>query len=96
MQNLKSKGKSSYIENFIKDEEGDEDDISYEDRDTLFNDAVQIIIQDKKASASYLQRKLKIGYNRAARMMEDMEALGLVGAADGSKPREVLVTNWPS
>ena len=62
-----------------------------EEQDDLYDDAVQIVIQSGKASTSMVQRHLKIGYNRAARIIDMMEANGVVGPADGSRPREVLV-----
>ena len=74
----------------------DDDDDSYEhvvfsdDNDPLYDQALEIVTFAGKASASYVQRKLKIGYNRAARLIEEMEANGIVGPANGSKPREIL------
>ncbi|MCF7831804.1 MAG: DNA translocase FtsK [Candidatus Pacebacteria bacterium] len=65
-------------------EDGDDDD-------DLYEEAKQVVIDAKKASTSYLQRKLKIGYARAARLMDILEERGVVGPADGAKPREVLV-----
>lgn len=59
--------------------------------DTLFDEAIRIICQHDKASASLLQRRLSIGYSRAARILDQLEAVGAVGMADGSKPRDVLV-----
>ncbi|MFW5887555.1 MAG: DNA translocase FtsK [Bacteriovoracia bacterium] len=59
-------------------------------KDELFDDAVRIVYEYKQASASMLQRRLKIGYNRAANLIEVMEAKGIVGPQQGSKPREVL------
>lgn len=61
--------------------------------DELFREAVEIVCQHDRASASLLQRRLSIGYARAARILDQLEAAGVVGAADGSKPREVLVQN---
>ena len=58
--------------------------------DPLYDQAVEIVMQAGKASASYIQRRLKIGYNRAARLVEEMEEKGLVGPANGSKPREII------
>lgn len=58
--------------------------------DPLYEEAVEIVLQTKKASASYLQRRLSIGYNRAARLIEEMELKGIVGPMQGSKPREVF------
>lgn len=58
--------------------------------DPLYEEAVGIVLQTKKASASYLQRRLSIGYNRAARLIEEMEHKGIVGPMQGSKPREVF------
>lgn len=58
--------------------------------DPLYEEAVEVVLQTKKASASYLQRRLSIGYNRAARLIEEMEAQGIVGPMQGSKPREVF------
>ncbi|MFA7125711.1 MAG: DNA translocase FtsK, partial [Sphaerochaetaceae bacterium] len=69
------------------DEEGDFDDGSDE---ALMEKALNIVRERQSASASYLQRRLKIGYNRAARLVEQMEDLGYVGPARGSKPRELI------
>jgi S-DNA-T family DNA segregation ATPase FtsK/SpoIIIE len=59
----------------------------------MFRDAVRVVIENKKASTSLLQRRLRIGYGRAARLIEEMEEQGIIGAADGSRPREVLVSS---
>jgi S-DNA-T family DNA segregation ATPase FtsK/SpoIIIE len=61
--------------------------------DDMFRDAVRVVIENKKASTSLLQRRLRIGYGRAARLIEEMEEQGIIGAADGSRPREVLVSS---
>jgi len=61
--------------------------------DDMFRDAVRVVIENKKASTSLLQRRLRIGYGRAARLIETMEEQGIVGPADGSRPREVLVSS---
>lgn len=60
--------------------------------DEFYEQAVELIIEKKKASVSMLQRQFRIGYNRAARLMEDLEKRGMVGPEDGSKPRKVLIT----
>jgi S-DNA-T family DNA segregation ATPase FtsK/SpoIIIE len=59
----------------------------------IYKDAVRVVIEARKASTSLLQRKLRIGYGKAARLIETMEEQGIIGAADGSRPREVLVTS---
>ena len=64
-----------------------------EERDNLFAEAVRIVCGSDKASASLLQRRLSVGYARAARMLDQLEASGVVGRADGSKPRDVLINN---
>ncbi|HEX5784653.1 MAG TPA: DNA translocase FtsK, partial [Burkholderiaceae bacterium] len=61
------------------------------EKDALYDQAVAIVLQDRKASISYVQRKLKIGYNRAARLLEDMENAGLVSALTTSGQRDILV-----
>lgn len=61
--------------------------------DDMFKDAVKVVIEGGKASTSLLQRRLRIGYGRAARLIETMEEQGIVGPADGSRPREVLVSS---
>jgi DNA segregation ATPase FtsK/SpoIIIE, S-DNA-T family len=61
--------------------------------DDMFRDAVNVVIENRKASTSLLQRRLRIGYGRAARIMEQMEEQGIIGHADGSRPREVLVSS---
>lgn len=59
--------------------------------DTLYKDALRVVVDSRKASTSLLQRRLRIGYARAARIIEQMEEQGVIGAADGSRPREVLI-----
>lgn len=61
--------------------------------DDMLKDAVRVVIESRKASTSLLQRKLRIGYGRAARLIEEMEEQGIIGQADGSRPREVLVSS---
>ncbi len=61
--------------------------------DSLYKDAVRVVIESGKASASLLQRRLRIGYGRAARLIDHMEEAGIVGSAKGSRPREVLVSS---
>jgi S-DNA-T family DNA segregation ATPase FtsK/SpoIIIE len=61
--------------------------------DDMFRDAVGVVIENHKASTSLLQRRLRIGYGRAARLIEQMEEQGIIGQADGSRPREVLVSS---
>ena len=60
-------------------------------RDELFEDAARIIVRHQQGSVSLLQRRLKVGYSRAARLVDELEAAGVVGPFDGSKAREVLV-----
>lgn len=67
-----------------------------EDHDELYDQAVQIVTETRQASISMIQRRLRIGYNRAARLIEKMEAQGVVGPADGAKPREVYAGNLSS
>lgn len=62
-------------------------------RDSMFEEVVRLVCQFDHASASFLQRKLKVGYSRAARILDQLEEVGIVGPAEGSKPREVLVRN---
>jgi S-DNA-T family DNA segregation ATPase FtsK/SpoIIIE len=66
---------------------------SIEDRDKLFRDAAEVIVTAQQGSASLLQRKLKLGYNRAGRIIDQLEAAGIVGQFEGSKARQVLVTD---
>ncbi len=62
-------------------------------QDDMFKDAVRVVVDSGKASASLLQRRLRVGYARAARLMEEMEEQGLIGPADGARPRDVLVSS---
>jgi S-DNA-T family DNA segregation ATPase FtsK/SpoIIIE len=89
---LKKLGPPQYIEDevFFNDEEEGGDFEGEPGNDPLFERALEIVVSQGKASASYLQRRLKVGYNRAARLVEEMEMRGIVGPAQGSKPREIL------
>jgi len=70
--------------------DGDSGEDGEAEHDELYNDAVRLVIEFGKASTSLLQRRLRIGYGRAAHLIDIMESDGIVGAADGPKPREVL------
>ncbi len=61
------------------------------DLDTLFSEAARLVVSNQHGSTSMIQRRLKLGYNRAGRIMDQLEAMGIVGASEGSKPREVLI-----
>ncbi len=63
----------------------------FDAEDSLYMDAVNVVVESKKASASLLQRRLRVGYSRAARLIEAMEEQGIIGPADGARPREVLI-----
>jgi len=69
----------------------DSGNMGEEGQDDLFEEAREIVIRSKKASTSYLQRRLKIGYSRAARLIDELEEAGVVGSANGSKAREILI-----
>lgn len=86
----KALGQPDYIDDEIFFDDDMEDFVAGDSEDPLMDKALEIVITAGKASASYLQRRLKIGYNRAARIIEEMEARGIVGPANGSKPREIL------
>ncbi|MCY4372725.1 MAG: DNA translocase FtsK [Spirochaetaceae bacterium] len=88
---VRTLGQPDYIdEDVLFEEEELEGPISEGSDDPMMEQALDIVLASGKASASYLQRKLKIGYNRAARLVEEMEARGIVGPAQGSKAREVV------
>ncbi len=76
---------------YFGEESGTSIDINISDRDKLFRDAAEIIVTAQQGSASLLQRKLKLGYNRAGRLIDQLEAAGIVGHFEGSKARQVLV-----
>ena len=61
------------------------------DRDKLFREAAEVVVQNQQGSTSLLQRRLKVGYGRAARIIDQLHAAGVLGPPDGSKPRDVLV-----
>lgn len=91
---LKNQGKPIYDESILAPKPGEnagpgED----EDQDEMYDQAVALVAETRQASISMVQRRLRIGYNRAARMIERMEAEGIVGPQSGSKPREVLVSH---
>ncbi|TVR66280.1 MAG: DNA translocase FtsK [Spirochaetaceae bacterium] len=87
---VKEFGEPEYIDDeiFIDEDEDELGDNFLED--PLMEQAIEVVTSTRKASASYLQRRLKVGYNRAARMVEEMERMGLVGPQNGSKPRQVI------
>ena len=96
---LKQKGEPVYLDEVTQDPINGRDDIpgleplksrDDSDLDPLYDEAVAIVTETRKASISYLQRRLKVGYNRAARMIEEMEDSGVVSAVQSSGSREVI------
>ncbi|MDP9150872.1 MAG: DNA translocase FtsK, partial [Myxococcota bacterium] len=89
---LRSQGEPVYDDNILKPRDDDEAAAEEDaEQDPLYDDAVRIVADTRRCSTSWLQRKLGLGYNRAARIVEMMERRGLVGAASGAKDREVLI-----
>ncbi|KUJ62015.1 cell division protein FtsK [Flavobacteriaceae bacterium CRH] len=78
---------------FVGEESGINLDMDISDRDTLFREAAEIIVNAQQGSASLLQRKLKLGYNRAGRLIDQLEAAGIVGPFEGSKARSVNISD---
>jgi DNA segregation ATPase FtsK/SpoIIIE, S-DNA-T family len=102
VENLKSRGEPDYLDEIIRGpSEGGAEAIAgietaNDASDPLYDEAVRIVTETRKASISYIQRRLKVGYNRAARMVEEMESSGLVGPLESNGSREVLAGPPPS
>ena len=93
---VKNQAEADYDDNFDPGEvsENDMDSGSESGQgDPLFEEAKALVIETQKASASMLQRRLSVGFNRATRLMEELEAAGVIGPAEGTKPRKVLLNN---
>ncbi len=98
---IKKQGESEYseeiqkeIENKAAQEKGSkftDDGSAGENLDPLFDDAVEVVLETGKASTSFLQRKLGVGYSRGSKIMDQMEEKGIIGAQDGAKPRKILI-----
>ncbi|MBE9591849.1 MAG: DNA translocase FtsK, partial [Proteobacteria bacterium] len=86
-ENMKPDYDSSIADEISAEEEVEEVE---GDKDEKYQEAVELVLQTGQASISFVQRKLRVGYNRAARMIEAMEKQGIVGPSDGSRPREIL------
>ena len=88
---VRTQGQAEYVEDMVPQvEDKQEETETFEDE--LYDQAVQIILEAKQASVSLLQRRMRVGYTRAARLIDTMEARGIVGPYEGSKPREVLMS----
>jgi S-DNA-T family DNA segregation ATPase FtsK/SpoIIIE len=91
---LREQGQPEFDETLTRlKEESEAQETRGEDVDEMYDQAIRIVAETRNASISYLQRRLKVGYNRAARMIEQMENDGIVGPQDGTKPREVHVSS---
>ena len=93
---LKAKSEPNYIDEILNPNDGNNilgESVSSGEKDPLYDEAVEIVLRTKKASISYVQRNLRIGYNRAARIIEDMEKAGLVTPMQNNGNREVIVNN---
>ena len=82
-----------YLPEYVGDDEPIQggDGMTYAELDDMFEDAARLVIQNQHGSTSMIQRRLKLGYNRAGRIMDQLESVGIVGPAEGSKPRDVLM-----
>ena len=92
-------GQKGYVDahllpEFVGEESSSNIDIDASERDALFREAAEVIVTAQQGSASLLQRKLKLGYNRAGRIIDQMEAAGVVGPFEGSKARQVLISDF--
>jgi S-DNA-T family DNA segregation ATPase FtsK/SpoIIIE len=87
---LKKQARPVYDPTVLQADQESDDELPEEELDEKYDEAVALVTRLRQASVSLIQRHLRVGYNRAARMIERMEAEGVVGPSDGSKPREVL------
>jgi S-DNA-T family DNA segregation ATPase FtsK/SpoIIIE len=83
-----------HLPEYIDDSESGIQDIDLKKRDSMFDDAARMVVQHQQGSTSLIQRKLAIGYNRAGRIIDQLEAAGIVGPFEGSKARDVLVSDF--
>ena len=77
----------------VPTEDGDSVELDSGDRDSLFEDAARLVVMTQQGSTSLIQRKLKLGYNRAGRIVDQLEAAGILGGFEGSKARRVMIPN---
>ena len=91
-EHLRSQGTPEYNEEILKADEEKDDDLPEEKVDARFDEAVQIVADTQRCSTSWLQRKMTVGYNRAAKMVEMMEKRGMVGPPNGSRDREIFMS----
>ncbi len=85
-----------YLPEYVSEEDTDMLEVDLSKRDALFDDAARLVVINQSGSTSLLQRKFSIGYNRAGKIMDQLEAAGIVGPPDGSKPRQVFYSDMPS
>jgi S-DNA-T family DNA segregation ATPase FtsK/SpoIIIE len=88
---LKKQGKPSYDSSILLEVKKEKEAAGEEEYDEKYDEAVAFVAEAEQASISLIQRRFRIGYNRAARIIEKMEKEGVVGSSDGVKPREVLI-----
>jgi S-DNA-T family DNA segregation ATPase FtsK/SpoIIIE len=95
----KEQGAPEYREEILAVRETDDDGIAlggeFDEEDDLYRKALEVVVERKVASISYIQRRLRIGYNRAARLVERMEEEGLLAPGEHGKPREILTGKFP-
>jgi S-DNA-T family DNA segregation ATPase FtsK/SpoIIIE len=94
--NQKAYPEAYLLPEYVGEESGTNLDIEIGDRDSMFREAAEVIVTAQQGSASLLQRKLKLGYNRAGRLIDQLEAAGIVGPFEGSKARGVLISDLVS
>ena len=85
-----------YLPEYTGEEEGSPMEVDLKKRDSLFDEAAKLVVQYQQGSTSLIQRRMNLGYNRAGRIMDQLEAAGIVGPAEGSKARQVLITDFAS
>lgn len=90
---LKSQQGTNYDESFLmtQDSTGATSEVSLANKDELFDEAVRVVLEERKTSISYLQRRLNVGYNRAANIIEQLEKAGVLSAENAKKQREILI-----
>ena len=86
---IKAQGEPAYDDQILKEQQ--KNNLANGDKDELYDEAVRVIMESNQASVSILQRRMRLGYTRAARIIDTMEMEGLVGPFEGSKPRRILV-----